>query len=99
MWFLSGFSRDQIHDAAHCAGSVERRSDTFDHLDLPEVHRRNLQQAEGADLFAEERQAIRQESASIESEVVKGENPSFTTTISALPGGIVTVTTPSAFVI
>ena len=38
----------------------KRRRDAFDHLDLFEIHRRDLQQAQPAHL-AEERQAVRQE--------------------------------------
>ena len=53
--------RDQVDDAAHRAGAVQRRRHALDHFDLPEIHRRNLQQAEAADLLAEERQAVREE--------------------------------------
>ena len=54
--------REQIDDAAHCAGAVERRRDALDHFDLTEIHRRDLQQAEPADL-AEQRQPVGQKRA------------------------------------
>ena len=33
-------------------------ADPLDHFDLSEIHRRNLQQTESADLLAEERQTV-----------------------------------------
>ena len=53
--------RQQVDDAAHRAGAVERRRHALDHFDLAEVHRRNLEQAEAADLLAEERKPIAEE--------------------------------------
>ena len=52
--------RQQVDDAAHRARAVQRRRHAFDHLDLPEIHRRDLQQPEPADL-AEQRQPVREE--------------------------------------
>ncbi len=52
--------RHEIDDAAHCAGTVERRRDPLDHFDLTEVHRRDLQQPETADLLAGQRHAVEQ---------------------------------------
>ena len=43
--------RHQVDHAAHRAGAVERRRDALDDFDLSEIHRRNLQQAEAADLL------------------------------------------------
>ena len=55
---VAGAPRDQVDHSAHRARAVERRGHALDHLDLREIHRRNLQQAESADLLAGERQAI-----------------------------------------
>ena len=58
---LGGPSRDQVHDPAHGARAIERGGDTLDHLHLPEVHRRDLQQAQAADLLPEEGQPVAEE--------------------------------------
>ena len=50
--------RQEIDDAAHRAGAVQRRRHAFDDLDLPEIHRRDLQQPEPANL-TKQRQARR----------------------------------------
>lgn len=42
--------RQEVDDAAHRAGTIEGRRHAFDNFDLPEIHRRNLQQAEPANL-------------------------------------------------
>ena len=42
--------RQEIDDAAHRAGAVQRGRHAFDDLDLPEIHRRDLQQPEPANL-------------------------------------------------
>ena len=42
--------RQEIDDAAHRAGAIQRGRHAFDDLDLPEIHRRNLQQPEPANL-------------------------------------------------
>jgi hypothetical protein len=51
---LFGFSartpRQKIDDAAHCASAIQRRRYAFDDLDLPEVHRRNLEEPKPANL-------------------------------------------------
>jgi hypothetical protein len=52
--------RYQVDDAAHGAGTVQRRGHALDHLDLRQVHRRDLQQAKPAH-FTEQRQAVGQE--------------------------------------
>ena len=51
--------RHEIDDAAHGAGTVQRRGNALDDFHPSEVQRRNLHQAQG-DLLAEERQAVRQ---------------------------------------
>jgi len=55
--FLAWAARDEVDDAAHRSGAVQRRRHPLDHLDLTEIHRRNLQQTQATDL-AEERQAV-----------------------------------------
>ena len=46
-------SRNQIHDAAERRSAVQRRSDAFDHFNLRQVHRRNLQNADRSGLAIE----------------------------------------------
>ncbi len=53
--------REQIDDAAHGAGAVERGGGALDHFDLAEIHRRNLQQPQAARLLAEQRQPVGEE--------------------------------------
>src|SRR5437867_4760579 len=52
---------NQVNNAGHRSSSIEGVGNALDHLDLPEIHGRNLQQAEPASLLAEERQTVRQE--------------------------------------
>ncbi len=52
--------RHKIDDAAHGAGAVQGRGDTFDHLGAPQIERRYLHQTE-RHLLAEERESVRQE--------------------------------------
>ena len=59
-WLSGGTPREQIDDAAHGAGAVQRRRHALDDFDLPEIHRRDLQQAEPAHV-TEQRQAVRQD--------------------------------------
>ena len=52
--------RHQIDHAAHCSRSVQRGRDALDHFDLSEIHWRDLQQAQAADLLSGQRQAVEQ---------------------------------------
>ena len=60
---LRGFGawtpRQQVDDATHRAGAIQRRGHTFDDLDLSQIHRRDLEQTEPADL-AKQRQPVRE---------------------------------------
>ena len=54
-------SADEIDDAAERGGAVERRGSALDHLDLSEVQRRHLQQAQRVAARAIERQPVGQQ--------------------------------------
>ena len=57
---VGGLLRDEIDDAAECRAAVQRARGTLDDLDLAEIHRRHLEEAETACLAAVEWQAIGQ---------------------------------------
>ena len=50
LFFLHGPAGDQIDDAAHGSCAIHGRGDSLDHFHLAEVHRRNLQKTQPADL-------------------------------------------------
>jgi hypothetical protein len=54
-------ARDEVDDAADRRHAVQRGRGAFDHLDLSEVHRRDLQQADRTRLTAVQRQAVGQD--------------------------------------
>ncbi len=48
--FRAWTPRQQVDDATHCTGAIQRRGHTLDDLDLSQIRRRDLKQTEPADL-------------------------------------------------